>query len=276
MPEQHRLFFANLPHIFLATMDAAGWPLATVLEGNPGFVQAPDPATLVVQALPAPDDPAAAALALGQDAGLLGIDLTTRRRNRANGVVSHLDAHGFSVTVKQSFGNCPQYIQRRNISRAPAVPGKLRRLEVLDEDARALIAQADTFFVATRSRAGVGEAGGADISHRGGRPGFVAIDGDTLLIPDFRGNGYFNTLGNLLGEPRASLLFLDFESGDVLQLQGQASIDWSGGASFEGAERLWSFRVLQGWYRPQAATLHATEVEYAPTTLRTGTWTRSA
>ena len=276
LPEQHRLFFAQLPQIFLATTDAAGWPLATVLEGNPGFVQAPDPATLVVQALPAPGDPAAATLSVGQEAGLLGIDLATRRRNRANGVVSHLDADGFALTVQQSFGNCPQYIQRRSMIRTPAIAGTPRCLAALDEDARTLIAQADTFFVATRSRAGVGAGGGADISHRGGRPGFVAIDGDTLLIPDFRGNGYFNTLGNLLGEPRASLLFLDFESGDVLQLQGQASIDWSGGASFEGAERLWSFRVLQGWYRPQAATLHATEVEYAPTTLRTGTWTRSA
>ena len=140
MPEQHRLFFSHLPHIFLATTDAAGWPLATVLEGNPGFVQAPDAVTLVVQALPAPGDPAAATLAVGQEAGLLGIDLATRRRNRANGVVSRLDAGGFAVTVQQSFGNCPQYIQRRHISRTPAVPGEPRRLEALDPDARALIA----------------------------------------------------------------------------------------------------------------------------------------
>ena len=65
-----------------------------------------------------------------------------------------------------------------------------------------------------------GAAYGADISHRGGRPGFVRVDGDVLTIPDFRGNRYFNTLGNLIAEPRASLLFVDFETGDLLQLQG--------------------------------------------------------
>ena len=41
-----------------------------------------------------------------------------------------------------------------------------------------------------------------DISHRGGRPGFVRVDGDVLTIPDFRGNRYFNTLSNLLLEQR--------------------------------------------------------------------------
>jgi hypothetical protein len=64
-----------------------------------------------------------------------------------------------------------------------------------------------------RSRPGTGAAFGADISHRGGLPGFVRVQGDELTIPDFRGNRYFNTLGNLIAEPRASLLFIDFEKG---------------------------------------------------------------
>ncbi len=112
---------------------------------------------------------------------------------------------------------------------------------------------------------------------RGGRPGFVLVDGDALSIPDFRGNRYFNTLGNLLGEPRASLLFLDFETGDVLQLQGLATIDWSASAAerFEGAERIWHFRTIRGWYRPRAAALRGILVDYSPVTLRTGSWARS-
>ena len=52
--------------------------------------------------------------------------------------------------------------------------------------------------------------GGMDVSHRGGRPGFVKLDGDTLVVPDFRGNRYFNTLGNLVSDPRAALVFVDF------------------------------------------------------------------
>ena len=96
----------------------------------------------------------------------------------------------------------------------------------LDSEARALIAACDTFFVASRSRPEVGAEGGLDMSHRGGRPGFVGVHGDTLAIPDFRGNRFYNTLGNLLGDPRAGLIFIDFASGDILQLQGTVTIDW--------------------------------------------------
>ena len=276
MLEQHRTFFASLPYVFVAATDTEGWPLATLLEGDPGFIDSPDPITLRVRALPRPDDPAAGTLRIGGDIGILGIELPTRRRNRANGVIAGLDASSFTVSVRQSFGNCPQYIQRRDTSRAGVTPGRRREFDRLhDDDARALIAKADTFFVASRSRAEAGTAGGADISHRGGRPGFVRVQGDTLSIPDFRGNRFFNTLGNLIGEPRASLLFADFASGDVLQLQGLVTIDWdgSGAKEYQGAERVWHFAVRRGWYRARAAALRGTLVEYAPTTLRTGTWT---
>lgn len=274
IPDQHRMYFAALPYVFLATTDAEGWPLATVLEGEPGFVSSPDPRTLRIQALPGPDDPASGTIRQGQEIGLLGIDLGTRRRNRANGVVSAVDASAFTVAVHQSFGNCPQYIQRRAVSRAEVAGGQVRRLGALDDEARGLSARADTFFVASRSRMGVGPAGGVDISHRGGRPGFVRTKGDVLSIPDFRGNRYFNTLGNLLGEPRSALLFPDFDSGDLLQLQGVATIDWNPAAAerFEGAERIWHFRIARGWFRPRASVLRGAFIDYSPVTLRTGTW----
>ena len=273
MPEQHRTFFSALPYVFVATLDADGWPIATLLEGDPGFVEPLDSVTLRIHTLPAADDPAASTILVGQEVGILGIDFGTRRRNRANGVVSHVDTT-FTIAVKQSFGNCPQYIQRRAIQPVEIVRNRSQRLNSLDERARTLIERADTFFVASRSRAEMGAMGGADISHRGGRPGFVLVDGDTLSIPDFRGNRYFNTLGNLLGEPRASLLFLDFEIGDLLQLQGVARIDWSASAAkgIQGAERLWHFQIMQGWYRPQAAALRGSFIDYSPVTLVTGAW----
>ena len=274
MPEQHRSFFAGLPYLLVATHDGGGWPLATLLEGEPGFIASPDPGSLRIEALPGGSDPAAGMIRSGGEVGLLGIDFATRRRNRANGVVSRVDGNGFTVAVRQSFGNCPQYIQRRATTRAESPSSEARELESLDCGARSLIERADTFFVASRSRADAGPAGGADISHRGGQRGFVRIDGDTLLIPDVRGNRYFNTLGNLIGEPRSSLLFLDFETGDLLQLQGLASVDWNAGAAdlVRGAERTWNFRVVRGWYRPGAAALRGAFIEYSPVTLRTGTW----
>ncbi len=274
MPEQHRTFFAALPYIFVASLDAHGWPIATLLNGDPGFVEPLDLTTLRIHAVPAADDPAAGTIVAGQDVGILGIDFGTRRRNRANGVVSDVDT-AFTLAVRQSFGNCAQYIQRRAIRHAEVAGSRPQRLDSLDARARALIEHADTFAVASRSRTGMGAPGGADISHRGGRPGFVRVDGDTLSIPDFRGNRYFNTLGNLVGEPRASLLFLDFETGDLLQLQGLAHIDWNGSAAqhIKGAERLWHFQITQGWYRAQAAALRGSFVDYSPVTLATGAWT---
>jgi predicted pyridoxine 5'-phosphate oxidase superfamily flavin-nucleotide-binding protein len=110
------------------------------------------------------------------------------------------------------------------------------------------VSAADTFFVATASGPGV-PGGGVDISHRGGPPGFVRVEGEALLIPDYRGNRYFNTLGNLLLQPRAALLFVDFEGGGLLQLQGSAEVFWDQ-ADLPHAERVWRFEVEGGWRAP--------------------------
>ena len=276
MPEQHRRFFSQLPYLFVGAIDEAGWPLATLLTGHPGFVQSPDPVTLHIAALPAPADPAAETLTPGREIGILGIDFATRRRSRANGRILSRGPDGLSVAVEQSFANCPQYIQRRaassTVEPSAGVSYQLEVFSHLDGAAQAAIETADTFFVASRSRPGDGAAHGADISHRGGLPGFVHVQGDVLTIPDFRGNRYFNTLGNLIAEPRASLLFVDFETGDLLQLQGTAQVDWNAAAArqFAGAERLWHFRVARGWRRKAAVPFRWSFVEYAPTTVQTG------
>jgi hypothetical protein len=283
MPEQHREFFALLPYLFVCAIDSAGWPLATLLTGPPGFVQSPDPHTLHIAALPDTGDPAAPGLTPGQDIGLLGIDFSTRRRNRANGRILGHDAGGIRVAVSQSFGNCPQYIQLRSVAHTPmdtieAPPKTVETFDYLDAAATAVIERADTFLVASRSRAGVSSSYGADISHRGGRPGFVRVDGNVLTIPDFRGNRYFNTLGNLLVEPRSSLLFVDFEAGDLLQLQGTAQVEWDGDAAEQiaGADRLWRFNVAHGWRRRAASPLRWSFVEYSRTTIQTGLWRRAS
>src|SRR5258708_27849999 len=169
MPEQHRHFFAQLPYLFVGGIDAAGWPLATLLTGHPGFVQSPDPLTLQIAALPDAGDPAAEALAPDRDIGILGIDFSTRRRNRANGRIVKREAGGITVAVNQSFGNCPQYIQQRivassRVGSAEGVSNPVESFDHLDEAAQAAIERADTFFVASRSRAGNGAAYGAAIS----------------------------------------------------------------------------------------------------------------
>ena len=237
MPMQHRDFFAGLRYVFAATLDADGQPRAQAWSGAPGFIDSPGANSLLIKV------PAQAALSLhpGEPIGLLGLDLGNRRRNRANGVVRGTDQGALLVDVRESFGNCPQYITLRDVREAPAGPAAARSFEGLQE--AALVAGADTFFIATS-----GGVHGVDISHRGGPPGFVGIAGDTLTVPDFNGNRYFNTLGNLLLEPRAALLFVDFEKGDVLELLGSVEIDWSGVPAVPGQAggRGWRFTVARG------------------------------
>lgn len=252
MPEQHREFYAQLPFLVIGAVDGDGAPWATLLEGAPGFVSAPDPRTLRVGALPPDDDPASWCVARGAALGCLGIEPATRRRNRVNGRVEARDGEGFTLTVEQSFGNCPQYIQRRTPTRSAASGAAAEPLSALDDEARALIRAADTFFVASYADEG-GDAArrGVDVSHRGGAPGFVRVDGDVLTIPDFAGNLHFNTLGNLLVNPRAGLVFVDFERGDLLQITGATELVLAGEelAALPGAERLWRVHVRQALRR---------------------------
>ena len=242
MPDQHRAFFAQLPFIVAATVDETGAPAATLLTGEPGFVSSPNPKVLAILATAA--DPTGRLFVPEAPIGLLGLEPHTRRRNRANGRIAFANADGMLVEVRQSFGNCPQYIHPRLLAAVPRQGGVVA-FEGLDADARAQVAAADTFFVATASGPQV-EHGGIDVSHRGGPEGFVRIDGDVLTIPDYRGNRYFNTLGNLLLEPRAALLFVDWASGQMLQLQGRAEVLWTA-RDLPHAERTWRFTVERGW-----------------------------
>lgn len=252
LPEQHRRFYNRLPYLMLGAVDEQGRPWATLLEGPPGFMHSDDPLLLEIDRLPAHGDPVKSALNTGAAVGLLGIDLATRRRNRMNGTLSAASPSGFTVSVVHAFGNCPQYIQPRGVNPAgldqdsPDVePEHLREL---DEAARVAIRQADTFFIASYvDPDGDASRRSVDVSHRGGDRGFVRIEGDVLTIPDYAGNMHFNTLGNLLLNPRAGLLFIDFESGDTLQLTGRTELilDGSQIATFPEAERLWTLTVEQ-------------------------------
>ncbi|AUW41545.1 pyridoxamine 5'-phosphate oxidase family protein [Rhizobium leguminosarum] len=261
MPEQHRAFFPMLPFVVLGAVDAKGDVWATVRAERPGFMASPEPEILEVGLPRDPADPADAGMEDGDAIAMLGIQLETRRRNRLNGVIRRTDAKGFDVRVGQSFGNCPQYIQPRSAAfvRDPDMPTATQPLHSgqLDDRALGMVEGADTFFVASYVDRDNGERQ-VDVSHRGGNAGFVRVGADGVLtIPDFPGNRFFNTLGNILVNSKAGLLFVDFETGDMLQMTGNAEVllDSPDIATFQGAERLWRFTPEEIVLRPDALPL---------------------
>ncbi|MDP9809298.1 ferredoxin-NADP reductase/predicted pyridoxine 5'-phosphate oxidase superfamily flavin-nucleotide-binding protein [Rhizobium tibeticum] len=282
--DQHRQFYAQLPFIVLGTADADGNAWATLRANRPGFLESPDIHTLSVRLPREHLDPADAGIDDGKAIAMLGIELHTRRRNRLNGTVHRTEQDGFDVRVGQSYGNCPQYIQLRDFD---FVRDPMQRsgydpvhFDSLDGRPAEMIAKADTLFVASYVDREDGERQ-IDVSHRGGRPGFVRIGEDGVLtIPDFAGNLFFNTLGNILANPRAGLVFADFENGDLLQLTGDAQVILESPeiAAFQGAERLWRFRPTQIVYRQEASPLRwrSRTDGPSPNSLMTGSWNEAA
>src|SRR5262249_49525635 len=150
------------------------------------------------------------------------------------------------IGVREVFPNCPKYIQRRapvagGATSAPAAP---ERGVSLDAERRAFLARADTLFVASFH-----PTRGVDVSHRGGAPGFVrVVDDRTLRVPDYPGNGMFQTLGNFEVAPRAGLVAVDFERRRLLSLTGTVSVSFGAEDPAHpsgGTGRSWSLVVAE-------------------------------
>ncbi|MBN3857436.1 2Fe-2S iron-sulfur cluster binding domain-containing protein [Paraburkholderia sp. Ac-20340] len=284
--EQHRLFYPQLPFVVLGAVDPAGDVWATLRAQRPGFLHAPDAHRLHVALERDADDPADAGMQDGAALALLGIELPTRRRNRLNGTVQRNAPYanaGFDLLVEHSYGNCPQYIFQRDAAfvRDPAQRSEIAPVisDQMDERARAIVARADSFYVATYVDRDDGHRQ-VDVSHRGGKAGFVRVDErGVFTVPDFAGNLFFNTLGNIVANPRAGLVFVDYATGDLLQLTGAAEVllDSPEIAAFQGAERLWRFTPQRVIFRAGALPLRWTARANgaSPNSALTGDWSEA-
>lgn len=237
----------RLAAVAVAAPDNSVW--ASVWCGEPGFLRASAPGERVelFSALNLADhsEVAREIVRAGDRLGMVVIDFATRRRLRINGVVTRADSAGLELQVRETFGNCPKYIQRRECrqtgrSEGPVLPTVHGR--VLDDERRAFVARTDTLFVAS-----INAERGLDASHRGGEPGFVhVIDDVTLRLPDYEGNSMYQTLGNFQVDSRAGLALVDFERRRVLSLTGDATTEFGADDPRQptgGTGRYWSFRV---------------------------------
>ena len=230
MPQQHRDFFQSLSMIYIGYSDSKSETRASLLFGEPGFITSSSETTLQINTQYSLNDFNNNHLNVGDRIGLLGIEFISKRRNRLNVIITDINQKNIQVKVLQSYGNCPKYIQPKILVTNPHYDAQSTSSTVsLTQNIQELIINADAFFIASRFDDGQAlNNRGVDISHRGGVAGFIAInEKGQLLVPDYVGNGFFNTLGNLLENPIASLLFCDWQQGHAYQITVSSEILWS-------------------------------------------------
>jgi uncharacterized protein len=237
-------FLKEQPVLIVGGAAASGKVWASLLHGTPGFIQVLDEHTVEIKSRIPASDPLYDALAQGTALGTLAIELGTRKRLRVNGDAI-LRGDVIHLQVREMLGNCQQYIQLRELEANSSGDAALtnRRAQSLSPEQQEQVRSADTFFIAS-----INAQAGADVSHRGGKPGFVhVINSSELLWPDYAGNNRFQTLGNLVLNPACGLLFLDFENGSTLQLSGRAEILWNDPRMVDlpGARRLVRFEIAE-------------------------------
>lgn len=259
--QQLQKFFRDLRLVYTATRGDSGRLWASVLFGNPSFIQIPNTYQAVIQPVRHfGGDPAR--YNAGSAVGMVGVMLENRRRNLLSGKISSCEGEQLTIDVYQALGNCPKYIQVRDLelrksgldtdstSSNSAATGQ----QTLAKPQLDLIARSDTFFIASAHKASSYESSGTlpegfevlHINHKGGYPGFVQGDpSGRLQWGDYIGNNAFSTLGNLSLNPEAGLLFMDFTTGDTLHLSGTTEIHWDETA-LPGAQRTIYFQT-EGW-----------------------------
>lgn len=257
-----------------ASVDQQNRVWASLLSGEPGFIEVLDSHTIQVHFLPISSDPLFQNLLVHPQIGILIIDLENRRRLRLNGKAQlQADAslstgegqNAMTIQLQEVFFNCPKYIQTRHqtaTNQKPLAPFASSTRVSLNSSDQQWIMTADTFFIASFYA-----DTGADASHRGGFPGFVKIlNPNQLVFPDYVGNNMFQTLGNLAVNPHTGLLFVNFEQGHTLQLTGTSKIIWEKEqlSQITGAQRLIEFTIEQVLETQNATSSRWQFGEYSP------------
>lgn len=101
---------------------------------------------------------------------------------------------------------------------SPEAATRSKIIDHLDEHCRALIARSPLVLLGTADRTGC-----ADVSPRGGPPGFVEVlDERRLVLADAKGNRLMDSLRNILETGQAGLLFLLPGLSETLRVNGRA------------------------------------------------------
>ena len=219
------VFIERQINVLCSTIDSELQVWVSLVTGTPGFVEVVNPYLISIDLnLVTSDtqDLLYSNISEQSPIGILFIEFSTRRRYRVNGI-SSINKQTIDINVEEAYPNCPKYIQQRiaHNEDVSIKPGSERTTgKYFNEQVKNMLLKADTLFIGSQSK-----EGRMDVSHRGGKPGFVElIDNENIRIPDYKGNSLFNTWGNLLQNVNSGLLFIDFEKRIVLQMTGKSEL----------------------------------------------------
>ncbi|MFC3120003.1 FAD-binding oxidoreductase [Agaribacter flavus] len=265
----HDRFIAAQSFAILASVNVKTSEIwVTPLFGERGDIQAQTENQLSIAMRCIPQNDPIKKIENGAHLSLLCIDLNKRTRHRINGIANNIDSNNatLSLCINEYAPNCPKYINRRKLIK------KKNEIPAINTDARQVqrneLTQADSEFIQTMDTLWIGSfapEGGADCNHRGGKLGFVrVVSPNTIEWPEYRGNGMFFTSGNLEICSRAGVTLLNFETGDILQMTGNAMVDWEHDGSYEGATRKITFHIKQIIYTENVTNHRWERLDYSP------------
>ncbi|KAH6629294.1 hypothetical protein C7974DRAFT_424361 [Boeremia exigua] len=244
------------PLLAIGTLDAKDWPWTTLWGGTPGFSEPLGAGFVGTKTLvDSKFDPVVQALVGNAEKGqllqptdggkmlsALAIDLVTRKRVKiagkmAAGTVREVDVNVEGDTsllddvpktqneiqlvtkIDESLGNCPKYLNQYSLTPALVTPELVHEGPSLSPEGRALIDRADMFFLSTATDTDM------DTNHRGGPPGFIrTVSPSCIVYPEYSGNRLYQSLGNLLLNPRIGITIPDYAAGTVLYTTGTATV----------------------------------------------------
>ena len=232
MSRQHVAYYARLQYLPLGVLDESGRPWVTILC-NPETT-AHSTELLVVRARVNTDDPFVRAVCSPMPGARLfagvAIDFTTRSRVKLSGSVDAATLEGRSLTLalraNEHMGNCPKYITVRDLRPTVRTPNTTPLGAELSSAARDILRRASTIFIATRHTDSDPSESDLGLNHRGGPKGFLrSFDderGTHLVLPDYSGNRFYQSLGNVETDPVMGVAIPDFTTGAMLQVTGRA------------------------------------------------------
>jgi ferredoxin-NADP reductase len=236
MPKQHSDFFSQLQYLPIGSIDSDGQLWATILCNPLITIMSKD--TLSIECVMPQGDPFVAAV-LDKNSALpfqyfagVGIDFTNRRRNKLAGIItySNLSSNNTLILIiktNENMGNCPKYITMRSLQYCQRIPSEPIITTRLTAESLLLLNQASTSFMTTIHIDSLqSDENDIGFNHRGGPPGFIRHYGenhqDYLILPDYSGNQFYQSLGNIETDHKIGLVVPNFHTGDLLFITGQA------------------------------------------------------